>query len=308
MSINGKTVIALTGSENSGYTYHTVPGDGSCFINCYLEACYSNYRNENSMVKKLRIARKFRLDFANFLLSESKKSPGKISARLNILNPTVMCNIIKAKNPNESSVNILQEISEKYIETDDDAEEFIYGLILTYNFIDVGTRQVLTYEEIKTLYETDHRINVSRAENLSTNGETPYDPSVYGYGKIPINIGYYELATNIGSNYDEIEECIKILCHKSEFLTHLESSLIARFIAINAVIFPMGTYYKRYYKLIEPIQGAPEILMVNLSNKHWNLISYTNAKSEQLLLNNVPELAKNQIFNNLEVLYDQHRL
>lgn len=308
MSINGKTVVATTSNPGTGYTYHHVPGDGSCFINCYLDACHTKYRKEISLSVKSRIARKFRLDFANFLLTESKKSAEKISARLNIINPSVMCNIVKSNNDEKSSMQVLEEISKKYVETDEDAEEFIYGLILSYNFIDVESRQPFTYESIKTLYETDHRINVSRAENLSTDGMTIYDPSVYGYGKIPINIGYYELATNIGSSYEDIEECIKTLCHRSAFLTHLESSLIAKFISINAVIFPLGTYYKNHYKLIEHVEGAPEILMVNLGNIHWNLVSFTRENSEQLLLDTVPIGSKDAIFSNLTTLYSQRKL
>lgn len=301
------TVIATTNNPNMNYTYHHVLGDGSCFINCYLEACSSSYKNANTTVK-MRIARKFRLDFANFLLTKSSKTPQQISARLNILNPTIMSTLIKSTKPNESSTDVLMEISSKYNENEEDSENFIYGLIMGYNFIDVGTKQVLTFVEIKELYETDHRINVSRAEVITTHGTTPYDPSVYGYGKIPIDIGYYELVTNVGSGYDDIEQCVKTLCHRSEFLTHLESSLIARFISINAIIFPLGTFYKNYYRMIEHVEGAPELLMVNLKNIHWNLVAFTFNDREQLLLNTVPEKSKNSIFSNLSTMFDQRRL
>lgn len=308
MSFNGKLIIANDSQKANNYLYHTVPGDGSCFINCYLESCYSKYQKESSLTNKLRIARKFRLDFANFLMSKSKKSPEKISSRLNIINPSIMCTLLTFSDESKSSIKILEEITTKYKENEEDAEEFIYGLILSYNFINVNTKKVITYEEIKELYETDHRINVSTAENLSSNGKTPFDPSIYGVGKVPIDIGFYELTTSIGAGYEELTNCINILISKTEFLGHFESSLIARFIAINSIIFPMGTYYRNHYVLVEPIEGAPEIMMVNLGNIHWNLVSYNDSKHEQLLLEGITETTKNTLFYNLSLLYNQGKL
>lgn len=308
MSFDGKLIIASCGQNKGNYVYHPVPGDGSCFINCYLESCYSNYRNEHSLTTKLNISRKFRLDFANFLMSESKKPAEKISARLNILNPSIMCRLLRMPNENDSSINILQDIEKSYNENEEDAEDFIYGLIMSYNFLDVTTGKILTFDNIKNLYETDHRINVSRSENLSTNGTTPFDPTVYGVGKVPINIGFYELTTSIGSSYDELVNCIDILLHKTRFLEHLESSLIARFISINAIIFPMGTFYKNHYKLVETIEGAPVIMMVNLGNIHWNLVTYANENKEQLLLEGINENVKTALFNNLTILKNQGKI
>lgn len=305
MSVNNKTIVATTANPSSNYLYHPIPGDGSCFVNCYLEGCYAKYRNENSLYNKMKIARKFRLDFANFLMSESKKSPEKISSRLNILNPSIMCQMIKFRDPERSSASTLEEIMTTYDEREENAEENVFQCIYSNGFIDVGTQMELSYNDIKKLYETDHRINVSRAENLSTHGREPFDPSVYGVGKLPINIGFYELATSIGSSYEEIEECINTLCHKTAFLTHLESSLIARFFAINAIIFPLGTYYKNHYKLIEENPGAPQILMVNINNIHWNTVSFSNGVAEQLLLENIAEDTKNVIFSNLTILHSK---
>jgi hypothetical protein len=40
---NGKIIVANDPITGSNYLYHHVVGDGSCFINCYLESCHTNY-------------------------------------------------------------------------------------------------------------------------------------------------------------------------------------------------------------------------------------------------------------------------
>lgn len=304
----GRTIIGGDPNGSFAYLYYKVIGDGHCFINCYLEAMSETYQNETNRETRAKIARKMRLDFANFLLSESSKSSESISVRLNIINPNIMCNLLKFRDPDQSSITDLEYIKSQYNQNEPHSEDFIYGLILSYRFVSPATGEDLTYDEIKFLYETDHRINVAKAENISTGGKTPYNPEIFGVGKIPINIGYYELTDGVGTGYQELMTSINTLLHPTEFLTHIESSLFAAYIGINAVIFPLGVYYKNHYRLIEHIQGAPELIMVNLNNIHWNLVSFKRNGDEQLLSIGIPEKAKDALFNNLTRLYSEGKL
>lgn len=290
-------IIGGDPNGNFNYLYYPVIGDGHCFINCFLEATSKTYVNEQNREKKSKIARKVRIDFANFLLSQSDKTAEFISFRLNILNPNVMSKLIGYNNSNKNSIEDLNYIKSKY-----NPEEInnIYNLIYSYGFINIETKEILTLDNIKFLFERDHRINIAKSENVS--------PEIYGFGKIPINIGYYELTENIGIGYDELISSINTLIHPTKFLTHLESNLFTSYIGINAIIFPLGTNYKNYYRLIESIKDAPELCMVNLNNIHWNLVSFRSGNNEQLLLKDISENAKNALFYNLTVLYDMRKL
>lgn len=300
---SGTKSLIIGGNPNndSNYVYHSVLGNGSCFINCYLESCLKNYRNEQSISKKLNIAKKFRIDFANFLLSESKKPAEKISARLNILNPSIMSTFVKLPN-GDSSFRILEEISLNYNENVEDIEELIYSLIISQDLRRFDTGEPVTYNEIKYLYETDHRLNVCRSEQISS--KTKIDPAVYGYGKIPINIGFYEIATSIGADYKAFLKSIDILLDHTQYLENLESTLIARFLGINTLVFPINSSYPTYFPLTEKFEGAPLILMVNLGNVHWDLIIYSKSKTEAYLFDEITENTKISLFNNLKVALD----
>lgn len=304
----GRTIIGGDPNGSFAYLHYKVIGDGHCFINCYLEAACKTYQNEQSVSNRSKIARKMRLDFANFLLSISDKSAEKISARLNIINPHIMCNLVKYRDQDKSSSLDLEYIKSQYNPNEHRSEDFIYGLILSYQFISSETGLEFTYDTIKELYERDHRINVAKVEYLSTLGVTPYDPEVFGVGKIPINIGYYELTDGVGLGYNELMNSINILLHPTAFLNHSESSLFAAYIGINAVIFPLGTHYKNHYRLIEHIDGAPELIMVNQGNVHWDLVSFKRNGYDQLLLKDIPEKAKDSLFANLARLYADKKL
>jgi hypothetical protein len=305
---NGRTIIGGDPNGSFAYLYYKIQGDGSCFINCYLESASKSYQNEQNTNIRTKISRKTRLDFVNFLLSKSDKSAEKISTRLNIINPTIMCKLIKFKDQEISTNTELEFIKSQYNQNETQSDDFIFGLILSYNFLSVETNEEFTYETIKSLYERDHRINVAHAENLSTGGNTPYNPETFGVGKIPINIGYYEIANNIGVGYDEFITSINTLLDSNAYLSHIESILFATYIGINAIIFHLGTYNKSHYKLIDYVENAPDLIMVNLANVHWNLVSFKRNGEEQLLLRNLSEKAKDSLFNNLVLLYNDRML
>ena len=106
--LNDRVIIGGDPNGEFAYLYYKVIGDGHCFINCYLEAASESYQKDTNVSNRSKIARKMRVDFANFLLSTSDKSPEKISARLNIINPTTMCTLVKSKDPNLSTINELE--------------------------------------------------------------------------------------------------------------------------------------------------------------------------------------------------------
>ena len=297
--LNNKTVVGID-QENNKYLYHRVQGDGSCFVNCYLEACNERYRNELSDPRKTRIAKKLRLDFANFLISESKKTAEEISARLNILNPSIMANLIKFPNSDESPILALTEIGNFYDENTGNYDE-IYTLILSYEFIDRQTGVKLLYDDIKKLYETDPRINIALSDHISTSYTEENNPGFYGYGRVPINIGYYEIATSITGDFETFKETIQIIISGGD-LTNIESTLISKFIGINSYIFPLGLGYHNHYYMVDKVQGKPEILMVNRSNIHWDLVTFFSNNEESFLFLDLSESDKSNLMNNLVYL------
>lgn len=309
-NLTDKLAVLNDPNNDVAFLYHKIIGDGHCFINCYLESLLPIYRNIMDRNLKTSIARKVRLDFANFLLSPSKKSDKEISTRLNFINPNIMCILIKSNDVNKNSIDHLEIIKDfhnknKHVEK---YENQIYLFIESLNLIDVETNLKLTYDRIKYIYETDHRINVSKAEYISSKGNSPFNPEIFGVGKIPINIGFYEIAENIGTGYDEFIKSINILIHPTEFLTHFESTLFASYIDVNSIIFPIGNYYRDYYKLNEKIDDVPDIFMVNINNIHWNLISLYISGNEGFLLNNISDEIKTLIFRNLCILHEGGKL
>lgn len=304
--MSNKLVIGGDPTGKFSYLYHKVLGDNHCFVNCYLESCCERYKKEPNNSVRSHIARKARLDFANFLLSESKEDPIKICTRLNVMNPTVMCKFFSQFN-GDSSFTILDEISNIYKSIKNIDEDEIYGTILSCNLILEEDMTPVTYDIIKNLYERDPRINAAIADAKSE-GSDEINFDIYGINKFPINIGYYEIAFAVPTNYNIIINTIDYLISPIEFLNHNESSLLATFIDINAVSFALGTGYSNFFRLTENKQGAPELLMVNLNNIHWNAISYKQGDFETLLVMEVPETTKIALFNRLKFLYDQRKL
>lgn len=294
MSYRGQKIIAEIPGTEMKYLYHSVIGDGSCFLNCYLTIFSDIYRNTDDVSKKLNIAYKFRLDFVNFLLSESKKTKEEICLRLNILNPDVMSKLVSFKDNSMSSYEILFLAKEAYV---NGGEENVYSVI--FSFTPHINGRILAYEDVKNLFETDPRINLSLSEQISSEMKEKFDPSIYGYGKIPINIGYYELVNSISIPYTEFLKMINIFTSKTEFLTHVESDLVAKFLDLNLTIFPLGTGYRGPRKLIDSSDGAPEIMFININNIHWDLISFFNGESETFVMYKIPDRTKQALFDKL---------
>lgn len=307
MMDNGKLIVGGNQEKGFSYLYHRVIGDGHCFINCYLEATSSTYKKETNPTIKSRIARKTRIDFANFLMSESSRTSDEISFRLNILNPNILCNFFSTIDDN-SSIGVLEQIATMYDENEDNNEETMYALLLNSDLKLKTNNSMITFEDINTIYKRDHRINSAMVDMPITKEPLDTICERYGVGKIPINIGFYQLATSAPTDYKEIINSVDILLSPSEFLNHMESSLFARYVGLNAIIFALGSHYRSFYKLIEFKKGAPELLMVNLGNIHWNLISFKIKNVEQLLLMGIPDSAKTILFERLTQLYNERKL
>lgn len=306
MSTFNKLVIGGDPAGSFSYLYYKVRGDNHCFINCYLKACCERYQREKNDSIKTHIARKARLDFANFLMAESKKDPVKICSRLNIINPTVMCKFFIQSN-GDSSFSLLENIASIYKSDNEINEDEIYGMILSLDLVMENDMSLLTYEDIKNLYERDPRINTAIADAKSEKSQEINFQS-YGIDKFPINIGYYELAFAVPTHYSIIVDTINYLISPSEYLNHNESSLLASFIDINTVSFALGSGYDNFFRLTENKPGAPELMMINLNNIHWNAISFKTGNQERLLVMEVPETTKAALFNRLKTLYSQRKL
>ena len=130
-----KLIICGNETEGFGYLYHKIIGDGHCFINCYLDTCCPSYQKEKSGYKKAFIARKARLDFANYLMSESTKDPRDICVRLNIFNPSVMGTFFKNRGNDESTYPLFLEIENSFRTIRGIEFEQIYGMILSLDLL-----------------------------------------------------------------------------------------------------------------------------------------------------------------------------
>ena len=306
MEVNGRLLLGGDPNGKFGYYYYKIIGDGHCFVNCYLQACCPTYQSEADPIRKFNMARKLRLDFANFLISDSKKSIEEISFRLNILNPAVMSTFLSLEN-GESAYSILSEIKSYYDERIDNSIDEIYGLILSMELVDKQTKLPLSFEQIKYIYERDHRINAAIYDAVSELSETPkYEK--YGIGIIPLNIGYYELIKTAPTDYNDIIRTIDILLAEREYLNYQESILLAEFFDINVTYFPLGNYHRNHQSFTDFKDGVPEMLLINLNNVHWNMISFIKDKEERLLLMGVSKETKDSLFKILETLYSKNRL
>lgn len=302
-----KLIVGEDDSKTYAYLYHKIIGDGHCFINCYLDSCCRTYQKESNLSRKSHIARKMRIDFANYLMSESDQDPKFICQRLNILNPTTMASFFKLENTDDHVVPLFSEIEDTYKSSEEIDFDTLYALILSLDLRVRATGESVTMEFIKTAYERDPRMNIAIDESRSFPNAT-VDLDSTGIDRIPINIRFFELSNTVPTSADQIIESINILLSPYEFLTHEESYKIAKFLGINVIVFPMGNNYKDYLRLIDNVEGAPEILLVNLNNFHWNMISFKIGNNEQKLLIDVPEESKKQIFKNLQENYKRRML
>lgn len=393
-----KLIIEGDPSHGFAYLYHKIIGDGHCFANCYLDTCCKTYQKEPSKEGKAFIARKMRLDFANYLMSNSEKDPKDICARLNILNSSTMARFFKMADSEESTIPLFEEIQTLYKNTEGITFEDVYAMITSLELFSSETDELATHEYIKSLYERDPRYNNAVEDSrsykygftkknlmipdiiskffLTEDHQDPIlifetvkslfeedknmdvdllykyiftsnlidsktmEPVTYKYvkqiyerdpkynmdfdeyheshdfidlvtsgiDKLPITIKFYEITNSVPTNIDQIIESIRILCSSTAFLTHEESQKIATFLRINSIVFPMGSNYDTFFRLIDEIKDVPEILLVNLDNIHWNMIMFQDTRTKQKLLMGVPEETKKQLFDNLKYYYSKRKL
>lgn len=166
MANTEKLMICQNNTGEFCYLYHKIIGDGHCFINCYLDTLCKTYQQEKDIYKKAFIARKTRLDFANYLMSTSTKDPKEICAKLNILNPSTMSTFFKIEDSDESVLPLLVDIEETF-KKEHFTFENIYWLILSLGLISKETSELATLEYIQKIYERDPRYNIAMDESRS---------------------------------------------------------------------------------------------------------------------------------------------
>lgn len=293
--------IVITGNNKFQYLYKLIKGDGHCFVNCYLNACSPTYKSlpENM---KTAYSRKLRIDFANLLMSDSTKTAGEISTRLGFLNPNVLCKFLKLNN-GESSLTTLNEICAIYDGTNEDE---VFDLLDGADFITTElTDEVLSLEpkkggkplslkKLKELFELDHRILVAKADSIP---ETELGVGVY-----PITLKIYELIKYVPSSYHIIDETILRLIHPTQYLEHFDSTLFAEYIGLNAVCFNLGeggSSYTQVYDLTEKRDNHPEILLVNMLNIHWNMVTFQSPEFSTTVMVSIDSKTKETIFREL---------
>uniref|UniRef100_A0A6C0BE91 Uncharacterized protein n=1 Tax=viral metagenome TaxID=1070528 RepID=A0A6C0BE91_9ZZZZ len=289
-----KIVIGGNQSQGFQYVYHRIIGDGHCFVNCYLESCSPTYLNCSNTSDKSKISRKLRIDFANYLMSDSKKTSEEISERLGFLNPSTMSKFLRL-DQDQSSIVSLQDHCSNF--NGNNADE-IYSLILssrykTKNGVDV------TIEYLHDLYKKDHRLTLAESD-----GAKPED---YGYGRLPITIRYYESVEAI-LPYKDLLKSIATLLSPFEFLNQMESTLIANYIGINATSFVLGLGYTQILDLVPRRESCPELLLINIGNVHWNMVRLEMNGNNQLILMGVPYSTKKSIYDVLKKLYEDRIL
>lgn len=305
-----KTEIPVASDTKAGYEYlyKIIKGDGHCFVNCYLNACSKTYRNLSEDMKTA-YSRKLRIDFANFLMSDSTKSEEEISMRLGFLNPNVMCRFLKLSS-GESSLTALTEICSIY---DGKNEDEIFDLLESANLIssDLFTDNLeifkdklnisleispveMTIDVLRALFSIDHRILVSKTDSIS---ETEL-----GVGLYPITLKIYEMVKYVPPSYQIIDDAIKRIISPTIYFEHFESNLFAEYVGLNAVCFNLGergSSYTQLYDLTERKEGNPEIFLVNMLNIHWNMITFKSKEYYVYIMVNVDDKTKDVIFQQL---------
>lgn len=294
----------------SGYLYCKVIGDGHCYANCYLEVGSKTYKDvdkfsTNEYVtkqKKFNIARKFRLDFANYLLSESNLTKEKIHSRLNFKASTIMAKYFYIDGELDSDGDFrgvgvdLGTLCAEYNGTN---EESIYEIITDCFMFRDGSP--ITVDAVRALYETDAREHLIRWEPDRT-------PESVGIGIYSPTINYYALCNDISGDHDEIEMTVRNLINGASFLEFNVSILIARYFELNVTCLQLGSNYTEPIELSEPEPGRPCILMVNYENVHWDLVGHYNGKIFNLLMLNIDSRIKTALLKALNKLYAQGRI
>lgn len=288
--------IAEVGNNRDAYFLHKVIPDGHCYINCYLEACSNRYQNEPNKKKRRQIAIKTRLDFANYLVSTCDWSKEKVSSRLNIINPTIMIKFFRSSE--ESFFEKLTEACHPYNEEND---EFIYERILALNLLSVQDGRKATIEYIRFIYTRDHRVNMAISDNPAVQN---IDFSVYGVGRIPLNINFYKICHTAPSDYTVIESSIRTLIDHKAFLESLESTLIAKFMGLNSVALCLGFGYQKIIHLTQEDEQKLYLLLINIDNRHWDMISF----NDMFLLGGINENILEGLFSNLNTLYKRNKI
>lgn len=303
MSKIERQIIQRIPNTNSGYVYYKILADGHCFLNCFLEPLSITYKSEHNKSRRSHISRKLRLDFANYLMSFSNKSADEISIKLNILNPTTMFRFFKRKVGTETLHVNFEEIKSLFLTTKN--FDIVFENILDLDLL-TRTGTEVDIEYIMNLYQTDPRINDAIVESNFTD----YSDNILekGIEKFPINLNYFDLIDTIPNDCQFIIDTIKLICHPNEYFEHTQSVLFANFMRINPIIFQMVDNVDKYYRLIENIEGVPDLLMVNLSNVHWNLVSFDSGVDNNILMFKVDEQTLNTLFKTLKEMYKRGNL
>ena len=288
--------LFIGGNKAAGfeYLYHHIIGDGHCFVNCYLEPCSASYQSTNQHSIKSRISRKLRIDFANYLMSDSHLSSEKISERLAMLNPSTMCFFLRTIDDNHT-LDLLTTAFDEYNGTN---EDHVYGLILSNNLRKRDGSEV-SYEYLVELFTQDFRITTAQATHeLDKTGRS------LGYGIIPITLRLYELTKTIDFNLQELIAMINNIISPSPeaYFEHRESTLFANFINIGATCFLLGTGISTVQELVPSKKGTPELFLVNLSNVHWNMVKLKINGVNNFFPLGVTSATKQSIFNKLREL------
>lgn len=304
------------GKEYPNLTPNTIIGDGSCYLHCFLDALSKTY-GELSTEEKSLMATKLRLDFANILLSTSKKSQYMISIRCNILSPQPISKffkntfIDKKTGLERNTRETLIQISEEYV--DDFSDENIDETLLKIS--ELGLRwtdaqipetdyikgEELTYDKLLEIFMRDYRLNYYCSDSIIYEvyggQRSPIRKSDYGIDRIPINLVFFEIVKLPPISYDMFNRIFGILLSDrslfplyeqneiigTQYLSHEESNIFAKFLGINvvAIIHKGGYKEEQYYG--EYKEGFPTIILINLNARersaHWESLSLYNNKN-----------------------------
>ena len=299
--------------NHAAFVSNKINGDGSCYLHCFLDHMSSSYKELGYREKSL-FANKLRLDFANTLLADSKRSFEYITKRCNLLiteafinffNPEVVIGT-EIKRTRDVILSILEEFKD---DGDEEALDLLIARIAsldlywTNNYLDNETEyrqgEKLTYEEIIAIYERDYRLNqfysdtIVHNDGVRNNVASPVRKESYGIGVIPLTIFFFEIVRIPPNNYEVFMETIGILISDRSILPHYRDDLIrfpgefiyledaqsdifAKMMGINVVAIVKGAGYdkERYFGNNGFLPEYPTILLLNLNCVHWELISF----------------------------------
>lgn len=103
----------------------------------------------------------------------------------------------------------------------------------------------------------------------------------------------------VPSSYHIIDETILRLIHPTQYLEHFDSTLFAEYIGLNAVCFNLGergSSYTQVYDLTEKRDNHPEILLVNMLNIHWNMVTFQSPEFSTTVMVSIDSKTKETIF------------